>query len=154
MTSTSEAKNVLQSCNCATYFSGLLIKRWWWRWIAMMIMVLSPRVEGETLQTTPICSRGQNLKWEPDQSTISTKWSLKKTRWWDIWGQLCEFVPVSGCFGRDLVCIFYAFISDYLYHAPWASRGQGASFQIYNRPLSQEEALIADLPLLVKCQFA
>ena len=47
-----------------------------------------------------------------------------------------------------------ASLSDHLFHAPSASRGQGASFQIYNRPLSQEEALIADLPLLVKCQFA
>ena len=25
------------------------------------------------LQTTPICPRGRNLKWRPDQSTVSTK---------------------------------------------------------------------------------
>ena len=75
MTSTSAAKNVLQSYNCATYFSGLLIKRWWWWWIAMIIMVLSPRVVGETLQTTPICFRGRNLKQSRGQGAVSTKWS-------------------------------------------------------------------------------
>ena len=41
--------------------------------MSMMIMVLSARVGGETLQTTPICPRGRNLKWRPDQSTVSTK---------------------------------------------------------------------------------
>ena len=75
MTWTSAAKNILQSYNCATYFSGLLIKRWWWWWIAMIIMVLSPRVVGETLQTTPICFRGRNLKQSRGQGAVSTKWS-------------------------------------------------------------------------------
>ena len=52
-----------------------LQKRWWWWWIAMIIMVLSPRVVGETLQTTPICFRGRNLKQSRDQGSVSTKWS-------------------------------------------------------------------------------